>query len=74
MSDTANGQKKLIELLKTSNKLFKSLQKVSELNSNLVLISPQNMKEAEEIIKGLGSRDLLKLVNEMEKRLSEIQG
>ena len=74
MSDTANGQKKLIELLKTSNKLFKSLQKVSDLNSNLVLISPKNMKEAEKTIKELGSRDLLKLVNEMEKRLYEIQG
>ena len=73
MSNTANGQTKLIALLKTSNKLFKSLQQVSELNSNLDLISPENMKEAEKLIKGLGSRDLLKLVNEMEKRLYESQ-
>ncbi|HFU76048.1 MAG TPA: hypothetical protein ENK66_07365 [Arcobacter sp.] len=71
MSDTANGQKKLLELLKTSNDLFKNLQEITKENSSFNLIPPQNMKEAERLIRKLGSRDLLKVVKEIEQRLYE---
>ena len=71
MSDTANGQKKLLELLKTSNEIFNNLKEITKESSSLNLIPPQNMKEAERLINKLGSRDLLKIVKEIEQRLYE---
>jgi len=74
MSNTANGQQKLLKLLTTSNELFKRLQEVEKLKVKSDLISPENMEEAEKLIRGLGSRKLLILVKEMEKLIYENKG
>lgn len=65
----ANGQQKLIKLLETSNNLFEQLQDINQSKLNINFIPPENMKEAKKMIKNLGSRNLLKLVKEIEQRL-----